>query len=361
MRFLSVLGLGRVLARPVRHVAAVVALRDRPARGADRLGRHIDAVGSHVGDQALLVEPLGDPHRMACCKAELPGCFLLKRGGREWRRRVPRKRLGFDRGDGEASRFDCHPGAVRVTGIADRQAIDLLPVEFDKAGGETLPVRFEVGRYRPIFLRLETIDLAFPIDDQAEGDRLYPARGFCAWKLSPKDRRQRETDQIVERAPRLVGVDQILVEFARIRHRFGDCRLGNGVERDPLHIGRQDLLLLQHLGEMPADRLALAIGVGGEDQRVRALCLVSDCLELLRAIGRHLPFHREVVVRIDRTILRRKVAHVPERREHPMTRAQVFLDGFRLGGRFDDDELQAISSHMRIRDGVWGFEPSSWP
>ena len=94
----------------------------------------------------------------------------------------------------------------------------------------------------PIFLRPEDLDLALAVDDQAQRDRLHPARRLGAGQLAPQDRRQREADQIIERAARPVGVDQILIERARPRHRLGHRRLGDGVEGHPLDLGRQRLL-----------------------------------------------------------------------------------------------------------------------
>ena len=49
--------------------------------------------------------------------------------------------------------------------------------------------------------------------------------------------------------------------------------------------------------------------------------------------------HREIVVGIDGAFLRHQVAHVAIGREHLEVLAQVLLDGLRLGGRFDDDEV----------------------
>src|SRR3546814_15359512 len=79
MRFLRVLRLGLILARLVGDIAAVVARRDRLACGADRAAVHLDAVGSHVGDRAVLIEILRDAHRVAGREAELARRPLLDR------------------------------------------------------------------------------------------------------------------------------------------------------------------------------------------------------------------------------------------------------------------------------------------
>ena len=52
-----------------------------------------------------------------------------------------------------------------------------------------------------------------------------------------------------------------------------------------------------------------------------------------------LVLHREAVVGIDRAFLRHQVAHVAIGGQHLEILAQVFLDGARLGRRFDDDQI----------------------
>ena len=133
MRFLRILDLGGVMARLVGDVAGVIAVGDRAAGGADRFGGHLHAVGAHVGDQPVLVERLGDAHRVAGREAELARRFLLQRRGGERRRRVAPERLGLDRRDGEAPGLDHRLGGVGVALVADRQAVDLLAVELRPA------------------------------------------------------------------------------------------------------------------------------------------------------------------------------------------------------------------------------------
>jgi hypothetical protein len=91
--------------------------------------------------------------------------------------------------------------------------------------------------------------------------------------------RQREADQIIERAAGAIGVDQVMIELARVRHRLGHRLLGDRVEGDALHrLG--SAFFAPTPPHMPADRLALAIRVGGEDQAVSFLGLVGDGLQL---------------------------------------------------------------------------------
>ena len=54
---------------------------------------------------------------------------------------------------------------------------------------------------------------------------------------------------------------------------------------------------------MPADRLALAIRVGGEDQVGVVLQRIGDRFDMLFAVRSNLPQHVEPIVRIDGSVL----------------------------------------------------------
>ena len=102
--------------------------------------------------------------------------------------------------------------------------------------------------HRPIFLRDEALDLGLAIADQAQRHRLHAARRARPGQLAPQHRRQVEADQIVERPPRPVGIDEVRFDGARGRHRVEHGLLGDGVEDDALHrLGLQRLLVAQHL------------------------------------------------------------------------------------------------------------------
>ncbi len=103
----------------------------------------------------------------------------------------------------------------------------------------------------------------------------------------------------------------------------------------------------QHFLHMPADRLALAIGVGGEDQAVGGLGEIGDRLQLACLVAIIFPGHREAVIGIDRAVLGGQIADMPVGRQDPIVPAQIFLDGLGLGRRSDDDELQIDARKRR--------------
>ena len=149
MRFLRILGLARVVARLVGHDSRRRSGRRWRVRAAliASVG-HVDAVGPHVGDQPVLVERLGDAHRVAGGEAKLARRFLLQGRGRERRRRVAANGLVSTERDGETAGLDHRLGGVGLALVADRQPVDLLAVELDQPRRERLAVGLE-GRRRP--------------------------------------------------------------------------------------------------------------------------------------------------------------------------------------------------------------------
>ena len=193
---------------------------------------------------------------------------------------------------------------------------------------------------RPVFARDKPLDLDLAVADDAQRNRLHAPRRARARQLAPQHRRQAEADEIVERATGAVGVDQRFVDLARVAHRVLHRLLGHRVEHHAVDaLVLEDPLGLENLVDVPGNRLAFAVGVGGEDQRVGVLDGAADLAEALGGLGVDLPAHVEIVVRVDRAVLGREVADVPERSVHVISLAQVLVDGFCLGGRLDDDDL----------------------
>ena len=94
---------------------------------------------------------------------------------------------------------------------------------------------------------------------------------------------------------------------------------------------------------MPGNRLALAIGVGGEDQAIRILHSLGNFAEPLSGRGVDAPGHGEILVRTHRSVLRRQVADMTEGRQNLIVAAQILIDCLRLGRQFDDDNVHENS------------------
>ncbi len=197
----------------------------------------------------------------------------------------------------------------------------------------------EVDLDRPVFLRAEQLDLGLALADEAQRHRLHAARRARARQLPPQHGRERESHEIVERAARAVGVDERLVDVARMGESVAYRVARDLVERDALDVDAlQRTFFAQHLFEVPRDRLAFAIGVGREDQALRALEAPPDLAESVALVA-HLPLHREVLGGIDRAVLLDEIAHVPVARQHLVAAAEVLIDRLRFRRRFDDDDV----------------------
>ena len=86
-------------------------------------------------------------------------------------------------------------------------------------------------------------------------------------------------------------------------HRLTDSLLCDGVEHHAFDlVVLERFLFLEHLQDVPGDRLALAIRVGCEDQLVGILERACDIVDALVRSGIDFPEHVEIIVRIDRPI-----------------------------------------------------------
>ena len=81
------------------HVVGAVEVARLAPRGGDRALRQRDRVGTHIGDVAVLVEPLRDAHGVLRGQPQLARRLLLEGRRRERRRRTTRVGLLLDAGD----------------------------------------------------------------------------------------------------------------------------------------------------------------------------------------------------------------------------------------------------------------------
>ena len=342
MGLLRVLGLGFVMAWFFRAEMAGETVGNLGPRRADGAVVHLHAVGSHIGDRARLIQRLRHPHRVAGGETQLARGLLLQGGGGERRRRVTPLGAGIDVLDAKSPLLHRRLGARGNARLAEAQLLQLLPLKLHQTRGKRGAVMLHLGDDLPIFLRFKNLDLALSLDDQAEGHRLHPPRRFRAGQLAPQHRRQRKAEQIIQRPAGQIGVDQVLIQLSRGLHRGGDGLLGDRVEGDARHRLWQRLLLGEVLAHMPADRLALAVRVGGQDQAVGLFRRIDDRLHAGALVSVQLPIHGKAFVGAHRSILGRQVADVAIGGQHLETGPEIFLDGLRLGGGFYDDKLHGL-------------------
>jgi hypothetical protein len=189
--------------------------------------------------------------------------------------------------------------------------------------------------------------------------------------LRHKHRRHLVAVQAIEDAARLLGVDQLGVDRARRGDRVLDRLLGDLVEHHPPHRH----LGLEHLVQVPGDRLSFAIFIGREVQLGGLGQQVLQLLDLGLLLGRHDVQRHEAVLDVDAgagprlAAVRvgdlvgpgRQVADVADRRLDDRAATEEAADGLRLGRRLDDDERGTHGGRRSLRDVGDRFNPRGWP
>ena len=318
MRLLGVLDLGGVGAGRVGEVLGAVQLADLAARRVDRCPRQGRGVGTHVGDEAVLVQPLRHRHRGRGAHAELAAGLLLQRRGAERCVRRAAVGLGLHRAHvvrrvAQAVDQPLGPGPVEVDDLVAGRRLQLsVGTEVGAAGDPGAVEGVELGGEHPLLVLAAGVEralevpvrreperdpLPLPVDDQPGRDRLDAAGGQAGHDLLPEDRRDLVAVEPVEDPARLLGLDEVHVEVTRVLGGLEDRRLGDLVEDHPLH---GDVLRLELVEEVPGDRLALAVLVGGEEELVGVLEQVLELADLgLLPLG-HDVVGLEAVLDVDR-------------------------------------------------------------
>ena len=147
------------------------------------------------------------------------------------------------------------PIATRCSSDADERRDELASI--------TLKTRLEV----PVHRGTKRSTFLFALDEQTNGHTLNAAGAQSGLDLLPEQRRQRVAVQPIENAAALLRTNQVFVEVGRIVECLLDRILGNLVEDDAANGDSRP----EDLRQMPADGLALAIGVGGQQDLRRLL------------------------------------------------------------------------------------------
>lgn len=268
-----------------------------------------------------LVELLGNHHGLGDGEAELAGGLLLEGGGGEW------GRGGFlDGMDVDGSHLE------GVTGGAGEQLLGLLgrAETRGEGAGDSLTVgETEACHHAEVFLRCEPLDFILALHDQPDGHRLDSSGREGGLDFLPQHRRQLETDDAVEDATRLLGVDQIEVDVAGVLDGVEYGVLCDFVENDAAGVAGFEL---QHLEQVPGDSLPLAVLIGSEPYGLRLLCALLQLRhECLLVVG-NLIDRLEAVVDIDAEILLFQIADMSVARHHLEVRPEEFPDGLRFCG-----------------------------
>ena len=330
-------------------VRLAVVVGYKAARGGERLLAETQRVGAHVGYEAdgalagdvhALVKLLGYAHRAARGHAQAAAGLLLQRAGDEGRR-------------GAALLLAALHGVYRkrVVLYVGYDAVDLL-LAFDVdlflalavvARGELAAVVAQQrGVEQPVLLGHKGAYLLFAVDHHARGHALHAAGAEAAADLLPQQRTQLVTHDAVEDAPRLLGVHQVYIYFARRLDALRDHFLRYLVEGHAhgLVVGQAEQLL-----QMPGDGLSLAVRVGREVDDVRlfrALFELGD--DVLLALDRDI-VRLEAVFYVHAHRALGQVTQVTHAGEDLEVLAQIFLYGSCFRRRLDDNERRLSFRH----------------
>ncbi len=133
-----------------------------------------------------------------------------------------------------------------------------VPVQFS---GECVAILKEFCGNRPVLMGLEAGYLLLPLHDHAKCNCLHPAGTEPLSNGSPEVGTHPVTNKTVHYPSCLLGVDKVHV-YAGGGSGSGGYRVpGDGIESYPFE---DPVLRLEQHGNMPADCLSLAVGVGGE-------------------------------------------------------------------------------------------------
>ena len=370
VRLLGVLDLVGVVARSVGQVVLAVLLQDlRTGRIQSRL-RQTRGVGTHVGDEAVLVQTLRGGHRLRRGHAQLAAGLLLQRRGHERRRRLACVRLGFDGAHGHRALGERvthgHRGRLveedrALVGRCGQRAVlaevlargEFLTGQFDERSGELRLVLggllvTEGGLQIPPRRDPERHALTFTLHHDTGRDGLHTPGGQPRHDLLPQHRRDLVAVEPVEDATGLLGIDEASVELTRVVDRVAD-RLGRDLVEDHALDGH---LRVQDLEQVPRDGLSLTILIRREIELVGILQQLLQMADVVLLLGADDVERLEVVLGVDTEsrprfalvllgnicCVARQIPDVPDRRLDLVLVAEIARDRACFGWRLDDDQ-----------------------
>ena len=256
MRLLCSLGRGAVLPR-LGIVLSEVFHDVVPGCSQGEL-REVCGVGSHIGDETLLIQALSHSHRGVDREVQLSGRLLLHRGCGERGCRASCGCLLVDTAHpefGSGTVLEELPGLVNCPEPGPQCGIDLHIPSFGSEDCVRLVVGFPV----------EGHDLPLPVHYKPQGHALHPSRRELRLNLSPEDRRHLETYQPVQNPSGLLGIDEVHVYVPRVLDGIEDGLFGNFVEDNPFCIL---VLESENFVEMPGYRLSFPVFIGCKPYRL---------------------------------------------------------------------------------------------
>src|SRR5579862_298831 len=312
-----------------------------PHRG-QRAVRHPGGIGAHVSDEAdralfaqihAFVKPLGQHHRFLGGEMQLAHRFLLELAGDKRRNGEFAFFLGGYRMDDELGSMD--GGGVQV-GARLVGNLQVLALKFHQARFKLRRVlALHFGRDGPVLAFDEGLDFALTLHNQTQSYGLYAAGGDAALYFFPQKRADLITHQAIENSAGLLGVHQVSVNLPRFFESFANGIFGNFIKE---HAMEGSLLAIQQLTQVGADCLSFAVRIGSQ---INVICFARRGLQFtdqffLGGNGDVSGF--KILFQVNAQVFLGQIHHVAHTGLDDVLRPQIFIDGFRLGGRFDDYE-----------------------
>ena len=286
------------------------------------LNSQVHRVGTHVGNQTLLVEVLRNGHRLRNAHAEFTAGLLLQGRGGKGRCRETLCRFLF------ALR-----NAERGTLAREEELLSLLRrVEALRQFGTEegllgIVLGIELCHDTEIGGRVEGDDLAFALHDEAYGYRLHATGRERRTYLFPKYGRELKTHQTIQYATCLLGIHERHVDRARLLDGLQDGLLRDLVEDDTLRLINRET---QHFGQVPCDGLSFAVFIGSQPNGL-LLGQLREFAHDLFLVGGNLVDRCITISYLDTQTLLGQVADVAETGANHEVATEKFLDGFGFG------------------------------
>ena len=189
-----------------------------------------------------------------------------------------------------------------------------------KGGSVFSHLRVGEGLYSPM-IRKGTADLLLAFADEADVDALHAAGREGGLYLFPEHGGELETDDSVEHAACLLGVDEVEVDVARMGEGVAHRRLGDFVKHYSLRGGRVEA---EDFREVPGDGFSFAVFIRCEPDRVGLFGGRLQFLDHLLLVGGYLVDGREVAVDVHAHPFLAEIADMADARHDLIILAEKF-------------------------------------
>ena len=209
-------------------------------------------------------------------------------------------------------------------------------VSAGRPGGKTLPAAFQLRADLPVFFRDERLDFILSVDNHARRHALHTAGAQALFYLGPQDGAYLVAHEPVQHTARLLRVDALHVQGARMLDGLFDGLVGNLME---FHAAGRTAVHAENVGQMPGNGLPFAVRVGGQQDLRRGLGLAAQAVQHFAPSPDGNVFRLEIMFHIHAHLRLGQIPNMAIAGLHFVAAPQELSDGARLGGGLNDYEL----------------------